>query len=487
MRLVKYLQVIGIVIAGFSLQAQDEIDALRFSRYDLVGTARYVAMGGAFGALGTDASVLSQNPAGIALYRRNEFAFSLGFMNVDNESDFQGVVSKSNTTFGRLNSISLIGNRESKNSDFSRVSFGIGYNKLVNFNERYSYSGSINGTSVLNVILDQATGVHPDELVTFANTALYADPAYQVFLINPIDDEGQAYTHEIPYGEILQSKSINRTGYLREVTLNAGAKINEHIYMGGAIAFPKLRYEEQVVYTETPMGDSLELDFFTMYDNTEAQGTGVNIKLGVIGKINDWIRVGAAYHSSSSILIDQKRNTRFESSFVNGSEHYESDSPVVDYTYNLKTPSKFQLNTAFIFKKKGLIAFDYEYINYRHAQLGNSSTDEYTFTVENSVIDKVYQSTNNFKVGAEWRVIKPVALRAGFNFQESPYSPTVTNIDGSKITYSAGFGYRKEGIYFDFAYSLSDSNKEHFSYNTNEPTQFNKSVGQAVFSVGFRY
>ena len=50
-----------------NLNAQNEVDALRYSRLSVVGTARYSGLGGAFGALGADFSTLSVNPAGIGL------------------------------------------------------------------------------------------------------------------------------------------------------------------------------------------------------------------------------------------------------------------------------------------------------------------------------------------------------------------------------------------------------------------------------------
>ncbi len=51
----------------FSLfaSAQNEEDALRFSRLTPFGSARVTAMGGAFGALGGDLTTLSTNPGGL--------------------------------------------------------------------------------------------------------------------------------------------------------------------------------------------------------------------------------------------------------------------------------------------------------------------------------------------------------------------------------------------------------------------------------------
>jgi len=53
---------------------QGEVEANMISRGDLYGTARGLAMGGAFGALGGDQTGVAINPAGIAVYRSSEVA-----------------------------------------------------------------------------------------------------------------------------------------------------------------------------------------------------------------------------------------------------------------------------------------------------------------------------------------------------------------------------------------------------------------------------
>jgi hypothetical protein len=55
-----------------ALTAQSSADVLRYSFLQPGGTARFVGAGGAFGALGAEFGSLSQNPAGIALFRTNE-------------------------------------------------------------------------------------------------------------------------------------------------------------------------------------------------------------------------------------------------------------------------------------------------------------------------------------------------------------------------------------------------------------------------------
>ena len=60
-----------LIGVGF-LNAQTTIyDANRWMGSDLNGTARFVGMGGAMGALGGDITTMGTNPAGIGIYRSN--------------------------------------------------------------------------------------------------------------------------------------------------------------------------------------------------------------------------------------------------------------------------------------------------------------------------------------------------------------------------------------------------------------------------------
>ena len=110
--------------------AQDSYDAARFASSDLNGTARYVGMGGALAALGGDMSVMQTNPAGTALFRKNEAAFTLG-VNMTSEGalghdaarmsvDNAGVVFA--TRYGSAN-----------DSGLRFVNFGINYVKNTNY------------------------------------------------------------------------------------------------------------------------------------------------------------------------------------------------------------------------------------------------------------------------------------------------------------------------------------------------------------------
>src|SRR5579872_217271 len=72
-----------VIVIGLSLcppaAAQLPEDALRNSWTMPGGTAREQAIGGAMGSLGGDITACFINPAGIALYKTNEFVLSPGW------------------------------------------------------------------------------------------------------------------------------------------------------------------------------------------------------------------------------------------------------------------------------------------------------------------------------------------------------------------------------------------------------------------------
>ena len=80
-----------LIISTFiTVDAQNEMQALRYSQYNPFGTARFAAQGGAIGALGGDLSSVVVNPAGLGFYRSSEFSFSPSFYWANTTSSFMG-------------------------------------------------------------------------------------------------------------------------------------------------------------------------------------------------------------------------------------------------------------------------------------------------------------------------------------------------------------------------------------------------------------
>ena len=78
-----------------AVMAQSAFDLYQYSRLEMRGTARYMSMAGAFGALGGDLSAINLNPGGIGIYRSSDIGVTLDF-NIGN-STVESATSKFST------------------------------------------------------------------------------------------------------------------------------------------------------------------------------------------------------------------------------------------------------------------------------------------------------------------------------------------------------------------------------------------------------
>ena len=93
------------MFAAAGLYAQNAYDALRFSEQYAEGTARSVAMGNAFVAVGGDMGGISINPASSAVYRYSEFMFTPTVTVSGMESEYLGFSSSATAFTSRTSTI----------------------------------------------------------------------------------------------------------------------------------------------------------------------------------------------------------------------------------------------------------------------------------------------------------------------------------------------------------------------------------------------
>ena len=144
----KNIMAVCALMFGIAASAQDAYDVSRVLGNNLNGTARFVGMGGAMSALGGDISVMGTNPAGIGIYRRNDFSVSVGFNNTATESNFNGNGMKEDRTKASFDQIGFVYSHKIGNETSLRyVNFGFNYHKSKNFNRIFSMGGMLGGFS----------------------------------------------------------------------------------------------------------------------------------------------------------------------------------------------------------------------------------------------------------------------------------------------------------------------------------------------------
>lgn len=465
-----------ILTAAYPALSQTSADALRYSRIDIGGTARYMGLSGAFGALGADFTNASTNPAGLGLYKSSEFIITPAVHIGSVESSFNGTFAsdqRSNFYLGNLGFVMASkGKSDPAKPGWRNITFATGLNRLNDFNNRYEMTGTNTSNSLLDTYVDAANGtnflqIEEDPYQDYAFDLNLAWWAYLLDLANPNTDN--QYISPIPAGSKLQTKSINTRGSMNEYVFSVGANYNDRLYLGMTLGIPFIRYYESSVYTENNIQNS-DLKSFNRIEDLETRGSGVNFKLGIIYRANDWFRIGAAFHTPSLFynMKDYWHVTMVSEFYTpdnNGDTRYVESSPSGSNNYALQTPYRVQGNLAFIIGNVGLVSADYEYADYASASfvaLEDNFNSDNLFSDENKSIRNSYTGSHQIRVGTEWRY-NIFSFRAGGKYFTSPYQNNLN--DGSRFGFSGGIGLKESWFFMDLAYTYSKMQDDYYFYN----------------------
>lgn len=139
-KIITVIYTLSFVIGAVS--AQSVYDGVKIADKDLNGTARFVGMGGAMGALGGDITTMGTNPAGIGIYRSNDVMTSFSYSAYGMESKYEGqksTIDKNRWSFDNIGVVfaTKIGNQ----TPLRYVNFGFNYKRSKSFYKNMSMSG----------------------------------------------------------------------------------------------------------------------------------------------------------------------------------------------------------------------------------------------------------------------------------------------------------------------------------------------------------
>lgn len=468
-------------LSGIALQAQNFGDALRYSFTEPMGTARFIGAGGALGPLGADYSVISTNPAGLAWMRKSEFVITPGLLvnNTNAELDNGNNLPFSDADAGfKLPNIGYVAASRGRNSKTFNI--GLGLTRLADFNQQFFYQGSSQG-SIANRWAEQANAFGIDE-GTEAGIAFDAAAIYDRngFFISDFTDFSNT--------PVMKEQLVQRSGSINELGIAFAGNPNDKLLWGLAIGIPIVNYQEEKEYKEVdPDGNIDFFDDLTYRENLSATGSGINLKLGIIYRATQIVRVGLAVHTPTYLQIDEEFDTELEYAFTDaeGSFNNFAQSPLGEFSYNLRTPWRFIGGAGAIIGKSGFISGEIEYANYEGNRFifDGFSADE---AIVNKELDDNLSGALKVRLGGEYAA-GPLRLRGGFGLQQAP----VVDDDTFYNTFSAGVGFRADRYFFDFAYRRVGIQNTYTPFvTTDAPQQFvdNDVTNEAfVFTVGFKW
>ena len=477
---------IGVILSSL-VNAQGITDALRYSRTFDVGTARYNAMGGAFGALGGDPSVNSSNPAGLAIIKRSEVAFSPSvFLQQSNSNYLNTEVSDgvNNFNFNQLNYTAA--DIKDVSSGFLNSTWQVSYNRSNNFHMNTVYQGQNNETSILDGYLYELDqNLIPIEQIgemASLNTSL----AWETFLIDTIMINPASYQYivNLESFDAFQRKEIETSGSQGSFNLAYSTNYNNRIFLGANLTISNINFDQRSIYSETyPAEDTLNSMQLTEEFNSE--GTGIGAVFGLIYKINDYYRVGASFHTPITYSFTESFRSQMRSNFRGSVGGLSAESGLFENRYSIKTPWRMQFSGAAILGKRGLISAEYEMIDYTRMLL---DAEEFSFDGENNFIRATTRFAHNFRIGGEAR-FSNFALRGGYRFNMNPYTTDFKENSSHLQALSFGGGYRTASFYVDFSYIYRYGSEQVSLYDPlfSEAATHNFQDNRLTLTVGFRW
>ncbi len=488
---VKYVLLGALMGTSGWAYAQDSYDAHTMTNSDLNGTARFVSMGGALGALGGDISVMSTNPAGTGVYRKSDAAISFsGVFAGDGAMGHDG--SRMSLDQGGVLIAFDMDNPSGKGLQF--VNFGVNFQKKRNFlfNQHtdvqhldglfsqtfqianlcnYAYENDYWGT--MADMSASKKGVHGgilDETGEYGYAGIASD---------------QAYYERATFGATIQAD------------INFSFNLSDQFFLGASVGVYDIDFERESFYQEHGV-DDMVFDLTNWYKTT---GDGFDVKLGIICRpIEDSpFRIGAYVHTP----------TWYRMTDANGSTLYQNDEYVSEgynseYDYKFRTPWKFGVSLGHTVGQNFAIGAEYELQDFGSAHY--SEVDGYNsayFRNQNAITKQVLRAQHTLKVGAEFKPIEALSLRVGYNFVSSPFKSdayrtigydgayTETDFTNWKAInrFTAGIGYRYKGGYVDVTYQYQAQKGDFYAFDEVNliPTKINSNRSQLMATLGFRF
>lgn len=495
--------------------AQYVDNALIFSQHYYGSTARSKAMGSAFGALGGDFSSLSINPAGIGIYQRGDVSTTMSAMNLNKtESAYQGNSNQEDNNnfnfknFGYVSAMPVASN----SSGLISFNFGIGYNRLANFNQNTYVSSENSPYSRMDAFAQNTNGINFNDLVTTDTYDPYEEGipwesklAWENYLIdvsNPATGGDLYSTFLLENEKVKQAQYTSREGFINEYLGSFGANFNHKFYCGVTFGMQDLFYDEATLYREsgdnTTSGNAGSWGSFDYSNNTRSTGFGYNFKFGAIYRPVQILRIGFALHTPTYFHVRESYNSSMSSNLKGINDDADGThneiTPIGNFEYDFNSPLRIIGSVAFQFAKKAMLSVDYEFADYSSMKY-NNGMDGVSFSADNTDIKTVYKAVNNIRVGAEYKVTNEFSIRGGMEFMGNPYNSTAygvsqPNADYKFKTYNGGIGYRNGIFSVDITYGLGDKTNYMYMYQVDgvnvDAVKYHSLQHELLFTFGLR-
>lgn len=470
-------------VCAFAAKAQGTDDYYfnlrKFYTQGNYGTARSQAMGGAFTALGGDLSNTYINPAGLGFYNRSEFSGTFNLMGNNTTANYIGTNTSERRSPLDLGQLGVVFSSKGTGTRIKRGNFGISYSTLASFSNTYSFNGLNTSTSIADGFAELANNnspiPSPQKLEDDHNAANGVSPtgfgmAYMAYLIEYDSESKKYYPLELSL-PIRQEGQVFKTGNLGQINLAYGANFDDRTYVGASLGIQTLTYSAETKFDEFFDNNPTQNSRLYYENLLNVRGTGANLALGVIHRLNDNFNIG--FNVTTPTLM---RVTDTFEQFAGSLEAKlvpvwtNKVTGIDELVYRISSPLKASLGVStFLPNKIGVVSVEAEYVGYAGMNLKDKNSAQWSSSQNNS-IQNDFRNVVNLKAGAEVRA-GIGRFRAGLNFINDPLkNASDFNVKKNLVVGSLGAGIRNSNFFADLSVSVSKTTEAYNPYvlSTNE-------------------
>lgn len=512
-----------IALAGFMVataKAQTIYDAANIAEKDLNGTARFVGMGGAMGALGGDISTIGTNPAGIGIYRSNDVMLTFGYSTTGTESDYLGNKFESNKNRWNFDNAGfVIASKIGNMTALRYVNFGFNYHRSKSFYKNMTMQGLLGSfgdqfVSQVRSMAQQANNAtdyayhNSGKILNFASDNIFNDwdagwlgaLGYQGVLFD--SDLNATPPHYLPVvpDEVDGYFLSRERGGIDQYDFNISFNVNDRVYLGLTIGAYGVDYNKYSFYDEDyGNGEGYSLESFN-----RISGSGFDVKFGAIIRPFETspLRIGLAVHTPTFYNLTYTTGAYLNSDvYVDGQEqatNFQVDTYAalgdrdMDRDFKLRTPWVFNASLGYTVGNYLALGAEYEYEDYSSMKF--KDPEGYEMGVETEQAGLYLKGVNTLRLGLEWKPISALALRAGYNYSTAAFKEDALKLipDNSintdtdyansqtKNTFTLGIGYRGSMFYADLAYKFDTYKSDFYPFYNDF---YSESNGVEVYNI----
>lgn len=510
----KIIFISALIFISFAAGAQTIYDGLTYSERNYEGTARSMAMGNAFTALGGDLGAVGINPAGTAVAKYSQISLTPAISIAANSAMVTGATEgyrNTATAFAMPNYGLVINWNTSRSSGLKNVTFGFVANQVNDFGGEVYAAGRNDQTTFMGAMADEATKMNLSGSNLNMNNAYDYDPykyvvGYQSGMISTFggndnqfvgaselifDQDGNTYM-ELG-GPIDQTYGRRVTGKKTDFIFNLGFNISDFLYIGANLGVTSMNYYYSDYFKETavdPADFEIDLDngermyFDRMkYSHTfNAETSGVYGKFGFILTPGFGLRIGAAVQTPTATTVREDWYMDGKTEFTDHRYDASAGSPHDSDQYAFSEPWRANFGIAYTFGKTVAISADYEFCDYTDMKFKRDAfnDDREYFIDMNKLIKETFRTSHMLRVGLEIKPVDRMAIRAGYGLATSPdkdeFAYALTTEDAAKglgwisrrsiapaqnVAFGLGFISRKS-FFADVACRYSFKTEEYF-------------------------